>query len=145
MQTQLATLPVSKREIPISQPQVRHYGFKLGCPFRQPLRHIITHRKHCIFLNNKRSYFAINIHHSNNIISHYIDINNYFNYITYIYLFICNAYLLGTGLSMLGFEMGSFQFRNGRLPILKLPILKPPILKMCMCASNKVYINEYEQ
>ena len=46
VQTQLATLPVLKREVPISQPQIRHYGFKLGRPFRQPLRHIITHHKH---------------------------------------------------------------------------------------------------
>ena len=74
-------------------------------------------------LNNRRSYFA-NTQHSNNIISYYIDINNYFNYITYIYLFIYNANLLGTGLSMLGFKMGSFPFRNGKLPILKLPIFK---------------------
>ena len=36
VQTQLATLPVSKREVPISQPQIKHYGFKLGRPFRQP-------------------------------------------------------------------------------------------------------------
>ena len=32
-----------------SQPQIRLYGFKLGRPFRQPLRHIITHHKHWIF------------------------------------------------------------------------------------------------
>ena len=99
VQTQLATLPVLKREVLISQPQIRHYGFKLGRPFRQPFRHIITHHKHWIFANTQ---------HSNNIISHNIDINNYFNYITYIYLFIYNANLLGTWLSMLGFKMGSF-------------------------------------
>ena len=46
VQTQLATLPVLKREVPISQPQIRHYGFKLGRPFRQPFRHIITYHKH---------------------------------------------------------------------------------------------------
>ena len=102
-------------------------------------------------LNNKRSYFA-NAQHSNNIISHSIDINNYFNYITYIYLFIYNANLVGTGLSMLGFKIESFPFRNGKLPVSKLEAsrleishLKPPILKTCMCSSNKVYINEYEQ
>ena len=75
-------------------------------------------------LNNKRSYLA-DTQHSNNIICHYIDINNYFNYIMYVYLFIYNANLLGTGLSMLGFKMGSVQFRNGKLPILNLTILKP--------------------
>ena len=69
-------------------------------------------------LNNKRSYFA-NTQHINNIISHYIDINNYFNYIMYFYLFIYNANFLGTGLSMLGFKTGSFQFRNGKLPVSK--------------------------
>ena len=42
VQTQLATLPVLKREVPISQPQIRHYGFKLGRPFRQPLSPIHT-------------------------------------------------------------------------------------------------------
>ena len=32
-----------------AKPQIRHYGCKLGRPFRQPLRHIITHHKNWIF------------------------------------------------------------------------------------------------
>ena len=126
VQTQLATLPVLKREVPISQPHIRHYGLKLGRPFRQPFRHIITHHKHWIFwiINDHNLLIHNTCMYSNNSISHYIDINNYFNYITYIYLFIYNANLLGTGLSMLGFKMGSFPLRNGKLPILKLPIFK---------------------
>ena len=79
--TQLATL---KRDVPISQPLIRYYGFKLGLLFRN---HIDTHDhvpQTMNTLHNKRLYSANAqvTQHSNNIISHYIDINNYFNYMT---------------------------------------------------------------
>ena len=91
-----------------------HFGNHLGTS--SPTRHWIFWiiNDHILLIHN---IVTISL-------SHYIDINNYFNYITYIYLFIYNANLLGTGLSMLGFKMGSFPFRNGKLPILKLPIFK---------------------
>ena len=55
----------------------------------------------------------------------------------HIYLFIYNANLLGTGLSMLGFKMGSFQFHNGKLPILKLPPKGAKVYPASRRRSNK--------
>ena len=141
-----------KREVPISQPQIRHYGFKLGRPFRQPLRHIITHHKHWIFwiINDH----ILLIHNIVTISLVTISISTIILLIIS-HIFIC---LLTTQICWVqayqcwvlrweasSFETTSYPFWNGNLPILKLPILKPPILKICMCESNKVYIYEYEQ
>ena len=129
VQTQLATLPVSKREVPISQPQIRHYGFKLGRPFRQPLRHIITHHKHWIFwiINDH----ILLIHNILTISLVTISISTIILIISRI--FIClfttqiwwaqayQCWVLRWEAS--SFETGGFPFRNGKLPILKLNIL----------------------